>query len=303
MLSYESPIKAVEGVFNSKFPARDLRNIALMAKKGGPDAVEGLRTVMFDIAYNRAGGENNLMNPEAYKDFFFKPIDRGLPSTFDILRKEGILTTEDGGRMRKVLDEAARIERIMDDETELVDLLKTGNLLSDFMVRVGGARAGALLSKIGLGGNIQTPGFGAELAKSLFIKSPNALIRGTLEKAMLDPEYFSYLMTLPRNQMERFQLKQRAHAYAAASGLNYATFDEQPPEEEPPLAPQAPRPTMFRPQPAAPATRGIPGLPGAQPAPGPQSAAPPSQSRAMLQQLFPFDTISAMATQPASPPG
>ena len=312
VLSYESPIKAVEGVFNSKFPARDLRNIALMAKKGGPEAVDGLRTVMFDIAYNRAGGEGNLLNPEAYKDFFFKPIDRGLPSTFDILRKEGILTTEDGGRMRKVLDEATRIERIMDDETALIDLLKTGNMLSDFMVRVGGARAGALLSKIGLGGNIQTPGFGADLARSLFIKSPNALIRGTLEKAMLDPEYFSYLMTLPRNQMEKFQLKQRAHAYAAASGLNYATFDEQPPEEEPPLAPRGQRPTMFRPQPAAPATRGLPGMPPSggqpgQPAPGPQSAAPPSQSRAMLQQLFPFDSISAMAAQqqqpPAPPPG
>jgi hypothetical protein len=61
---------------------------------------------------------------------------------------------------------------------------------------------------------------------------------------------------------------------------------------------------MFRQMPPAPATRGAPGVPqgGGQPAPGPQSQAPTTQSRAMLEQLFPFDTISAMAAQQQQPP-
>ena len=36
-LSYESPILAEEQALTSKFPVRDLRNIEILAKKGGPE--------------------------------------------------------------------------------------------------------------------------------------------------------------------------------------------------------------------------------------------------------------------------
>ena len=66
---------------------------------------------------------------------------------------------------------------------------------------------------------------------------------------------------------------------------------------------------MLRMLPPAPTTRGVPGMPqpGGQKPPGPQGqapaggGAPPTQSRAMLQSLFPFDSISAMAAQPQQP--
>jgi hypothetical protein len=303
VLSYESPIMAIESALKSNFPARELRNIAMLANKMGPDAVEGLRTTLFDIAYTRSGGAEDAINPETYRNFFFKPINRGMPSVFDVMKNQGILTDKDGATMRKTLGEITRLEGVMNDETELVELLKTGNVLSDFLVKVSGARMGSLLSKVGLGGNIQTPGFGSQLAQSILIKNPQVMTRGVIERAMLDPEYQAYLLTLPRNQREKYELKRRAHAYLQASGLTYSPFEEQEPAEEPPLAPRPQRATVFRP---APATRGVPGMPqggqgGGQPPPGPQSQGPATQSRAMLQQLFPFDTISAMAAQQPPP--
>jgi len=65
-----------------------------------------------------------------------------------------------------------------------------------------------------------------------------------------------------------------------------------------------------RPQPPAPTTRGMPNMPGATPPPAggpPPTTGGPTQSRLMLQQLFPNDAIvgaAGLASNPAMmPPG
>jgi len=305
VLAYESPIRAVEQAMAGKFPVRDLRNIAKLAKKGGPDAVDGLKSILFDIAYVRGGGLEGDFDPAAYQKFFFNQVDKGAPSLAAVMAQEGIISFSDLKNMRKLLKPIERVQQVMKDDTTIVDLLKTGNLVNDFVVKVAGARFGSFLSQVLPGaGNIQTPGFGSQLAQSLLLKEPNIMVRGLIEQAMLDPKFQAELLAIPRSQREKFEMKRRLHSYLLGSGLTAGAFDDPEPIEEAPLAPRPQRPTMFRP---APSTRGVPGMgPGPQ-APGPQSAAPgaPSQSRAMLQSLFPFDTISAMASQPpqAPPPG
>ena len=319
VLNYEAPIKAVEAALAGKFPARDLRNIARLAKKGGPDSAEGLLRVIFDIAYLRAKGTEAATPPkpgekavnldiESYIRLLYPPkkeIESGNAIPVGrILAEEGIISFADLRNMIKLLVPIQRVQEVMGDEATMVDLLKNGSMINDFAVRVGGARLGSLLSAMLPGpGNIQTPGFGAKLAESMLLKEPNIMVKGLVEQAMLDPKLQAELLAVPRSQREKFEMKRRLHAYLVASGLAAGTFDEPEPVEEAPLAPRPQRPTMFRP---APTTRGVPGLtpPGQQP-PGPQSAAPgqPSQSRAMLQSLFPFDTISGMAAQQPPPPG
>lgn len=305
VLRYESPIRAVEQAMASKRPVRDLVNIAKLAKKGGPEEIEGLKTVLFDIAIARSGGVDSI-DTKAYKDFFFNPVDRGAPSIAAIMTQQGILSLNDLENMRRMLQPIERVKAAMTNERTVEDLLKNGSLLNDFVVKVAGANLGSLLTKILPGpGNIQTPGFGSQLAQSLLLKEPNILVRGLIEEAMLNPKFQAELLAMPRNQREKFEMKRRMHAYLGASGLNYATFDEPEPVDETPLAPRPARPTMFRP---APSSRGVPGLGGEPPkSVGPQSAAPQGNARAMLQSLFPFDTISALAAQqsqqPAPPPG
>lgn len=321
VLSYESPIKAVEAALAGKFPVRDLRKIARLAKKGGPDAIDGLRRVIFDIAFLRADGPKAMTPPKPgektvdldigsylgllYPDKRMIEMGKAVP-VGRILAEEGIISFADLKNMRKLLVPIQRVQEVMNDDATMVDLLKTGSLVNDFAVKVGGARLGSLLSAMLPGpGNIQTPGFGSQLAQSLLLKEPNIMVKGLIEQAMLDPKFQAELLAVPRSQREKFEMKRRLHAYMLASGLTAGTFDDPEPVEEAPLAPRPQRPTMFRP---APSTRGVPGLtpPGQQPpAPGSQGAAPgaPSQSRAMLQSLFPFDTISGMAAQQPPPPG
>ena len=313
ILRYESPILAVEEAMakSNKHPVRDLTNIAKLAKKGGPEAIDGLKTVLFDIAVERAGGVKAL-DIDAYKSFFFGPVGRGAPSLAAVMTQQGIISPQDLKNIRRMIEPIERVRGVMTDERTVEDLLMTGGLINDFVVKVGGARVGSFLSNILPGaGNIQTPGFGAQLAQSLLLKEPNIMIRGLIEEAMLDPKLQAQLLATPRSQREKYEMKRRLHAYLGASGLNYAQFDEPEPPEEPMPAPRPPRSTMFRP---APSTRGVPGQEqppqGGPPqgGPGPQGAAPQGNARAMLAQLFPFDTIAGMAgaqqppAMPASPP-
>jgi hypothetical protein len=130
-------------------------------------------------------------------------------------------------------------------------------------------------------------------------------LRRMIEKASQDPEFMAVLLRQGRTNRERYEIAKKLNSYMISSGVTAfsSIFDEPPPEPEPFSQSQSSR--MFRQLPPAPSTRGTPGLPqgGGQPAPGPQSQAPATQSRAMLQQLFPFDTISAMAAQPQQMPG
>lgn len=143
-------------------------------------------------------------------------------------------------------------------------------------------------------------------------------MRHVIEEASKDPAFMATLLKRGQSQSESFQLAKKLRSYLISSGL---TAVGPEPEEEPmfppsPAVPPRAEGPMFmgraaqalRQLPPAPNTRGIPGF-GQQGQAGGGGGAPagaPSQSRAMLQSLFPFDSISAMAAQqqqqPPQPP-
>jgi hypothetical protein len=129
-------------------------------------------------------------------------------------------------------------------------------------------------------------------------------------------------MLLRRNlsEQEKFRLAKSMHAYLLAAGLNYANYEEPPEAKAVTGGPTASRDFQSlqdvynamrpRPVPPAPTTRGVPGMP--KPAAGQQGGAPaggpppttgaPTQSRLMMQQLFPNDAIIGAAGVAAGQP-
>jgi hypothetical protein len=134
--------------------------------------------------------------------------------------------------------------------------------------------------------------------RQIFDQLPTLELRRVIEKASQDPAFMAELLKQGRTAREKFEIARKLNSYMISSGITAVTSDEPPPPPEP-FAQPSQSSRMFRQMPPAPATRGAPGVPqgGGQPAPGPQSQGPTTQSRAMLEQLFPFDTISAMAAQ------
>ncbi|NDF55915.1 MAG: hypothetical protein EB145_17295, partial [Proteobacteria bacterium] len=165
---------------------------------------------------------------------------------------------------------------------------------------------------------------GSKAIRQIFDKMPMMMVRKTIQRAAQDPTLMAQLLRRAPSEREKFQLAKSMHAYMLAAGLNYATYEE-PPEAK--VATQGPRASdqlqniqdiynrlRGRPQPPAPTTRGAPGLPrqgaappttGAPAGGGAPTAGAPTQSRQMLQQLFPYDAIvgaAALSQNPMMPP-
>jgi hypothetical protein len=147
------------------------------------------------------------------------------------------------------------------------------------------------------------------MVRQIFDQVPTLELRRMIEKASQNPEFMATLLRQGRTAREKFEIARKLNSYMISSGLNAVSsiFDEPPPPEPEPFSQPSQSSRMFKQMPPAPSTRGVPGMPqggqgGGQPPPGPQSQGPSTQSRAMLEQLFPFDTISAMAAQQQQPP-
>ena len=146
------------------------------------------------------------------------------------------------------------------------------------------------------------------LVRGIFDKMPSMMVRKTFQRATQDPAFMAALLRRNVSEKERIAFARSMHSYLLASGLTFATNENFFPEEgqirqtlerNPP--PRSPPP---RQAPVAPTTRGVPGLPSGGGAPPAKGGTPPTtQSRTMLQQLFPNDAITgAAAMQGGAPP-
>jgi hypothetical protein len=133
--------------------------------------------------------------------------------------------------------------------------------------------------------------------RQIFDKSPMILVRGIIEEATKDPKMMALLLRKGTTEAEKLSIARSLNAYLGVAGLNYSKFEEPatPPEEQR-VDTSAIRPAQQsvtrRPLPPTVQSRGIPGVNlGGQQQGGSPAAPPPTDtnSRQMLQRLFPFD--------------
>jgi hypothetical protein len=312
VLKYEgNPVRALSDVIASKTPIKGVQNMAKLAAQGGPEAVKGLKSTLYDYAFEKAGGMDNF-SPTKFYSIMFDEITPNGPSLVNIMRTQGLMTAQESNNFKRLIYPMQRIEKSMGSKQMLAD---EGENLQDMAVTLGLRIMG---SGIGRGIQQMTPGggggasmvaasAGSKYLRDMVQKMPKVFIKQILQDATQDPELMARLLTQPKTQVERFRMARSLHSYLAAAGLNFATFDEKEP------VPEQPRPTgpssgqMLRSLPPAPPVTGVPNLfgkppgPGTPPAPKP-GGAPGPQSGASFQSLFPFDSISPMLAARQQPP-
>ena len=302
----ENPIVAVADVLNSKHAVRDFGKLVKLAKAGGPEAMNGLKSSVYEYAYQAAGGSKSF-SPQKYLEVLYGrsagepgPTFRQ-PSVMNIMRQNGVITLNEQKNMQRLIAPMIRIQQGIDSNVPVEEFIRGAGAIEDLALRVLGSNIGTAAAGSGPGSLIAASA-GSKYLRQIFDQVPTLELRRMIEKASQDPEFMAVLLRQGRTNRERYEIARKLNSYMISSGITAVTSDEPPPPPEPFSQSQSSR--MFRQLPPAPLTRGTPGLPqgGGQPAPGPQSQAPATQSRAMLQQLFPFDSISAMAAQPAPPP-
>lgn len=79
MLKFENPTDAVTDALNSRFPVKSVSNMVKLASDGGFDAVNGLKSSLYDYAYTKAGGDK-VFDPQAFDEALFKPSHQISPA-------------------------------------------------------------------------------------------------------------------------------------------------------------------------------------------------------------------------------
>ncbi|MFM2186244.1 MAG: hypothetical protein RIR43_816 [Pseudomonadota bacterium] len=319
----ERPTIAVTSILNSANPVAGMRKLADVVKNtqqgGGPAAIEGLKSSLLEYAYTKAGGTStNKFSIAAFDDALFQPLAPGQPSIVNIMRANGLMSLTEIKDLRRVMDPMKKVEAAMGNRVYLDEIIAGTGPVSDLAVR--------LLSLHGASGVIpEGPGSLAassaisRAAKDVFNQLPRLNALAALKETIQDPQLTAAMLRVGRTDAEKMAILQNIKDRMSATGLimQVAPRAVVPAGNVTPQAQQEQQQRrdaarMLRSLPPAPTTRGVPGMtsPGGQKPPGPQGQAPaggggaPTQSRAMLQSLFPFDSISAMAAQgqPQQPP-
>jgi hypothetical protein len=308
VLKNENPVRSLADVLSGKTPIKGVQNMAKMAAANGPEAVKGLKSTLYDYAFEKAGGVDNF-SPTKFYSIMFDEIQPNGPSLVNIMRTQGLMTAQEGNNFKRLIYPMQRIEKSMESKQMLSDDAEN---MQDMAVALGlrimGSGLGRGIQQLAPGGgggaSMVAASAGSKYLRDMVQKMPKVFVKQIIQEATQDPELMARLLTQPKTQVERFRMARSLHSYLAAAGLNFATFDEQEPQEPRPTGPSSSQ--MLRSLPPAPPTTGLPGILGGptKPAAPKTGGAPAPQSGANFQSLFPFDSISPMLAarqQPQQP--
>jgi hypothetical protein len=242
-------------------------------------------------------------------------LKRDLLDNLDVMRSLG-MSDDEIKRVTNIADTLGKLEKASPEAVKTLFDDNANNILQLGAVLTGTAAADRIGDLFGVGGGLVLPQFMANRARDILNKMTGDQAAKLMADAVTDPELYKVLLLTdiaPRRQLIEGARYLQNYLYSAP----FSALGELEEGEERPLAPAdplfiedeqasvsapAPRPQareMLRRIPTAPSTRGVPGLSGESapsPAAIPTSAVAQgpanSQSREMLQQLFPEERLA-----------
>jgi len=243
VLSVENPARALADALNSKFPVKNITNIAKLAKAGGSDSTDGMKSSLYDYAYTRAGGNSGKFNIQAYEDALFKPIAQNQPSLINIMRAGGLMTLTEVKDLRRLINPMVQIETAVKNNVPMDDVIQGADAVTELALRIVGARIGTAASPGGPGSLIAASA-GSKAVRQIFDQLPNNTVRQILENAVKDPTAMALLLEKGRTQKQQTSIANRLLDYLGTLGvavgksavtpaLNYIAPDEPRPFQLP----------------------------------------------------------------------
>ena len=311
----ENPTAAVSDILASRTPVADLRKLIAVATKAGPtsqSALNGLKSSIFEWAYTKAGGTGNQFSVKAFDDNLFKPLAPGQPSIINLLRTQGLMTSDEVKNMRRILGTMRRIQDAKDNRVFIENVLSGANPLENFAVRWLALHGSSAAIPKGPG-SLAAASAVSNTAQQLFNQMPRLNALAGLREAAENPKLMAALLRKGRTDQDKLAFLRDVQQQLNAAGILVSTgqralipalnITEQRQADVERRREEARR---TRTAPPAPTTRGVPGLTpppaGGAPPAGGGGAPPTSQSRMMLQQLFPNDAITGAAAMQAGMP-
>lgn len=245
---YENGTDAIENAVSrsQKTPTAALSDLAAVAKRAGPDAIEGLKASAYEYAVRGATRPDGSIDMVKLAKTLFSPIRPGQPSLVDTLAEKGIIAPADRAQLHDLLLAAGRIQASLASNGAIPLEEDAPGMLLDFMLRVEGASVGSVAGRLtnvlgplgggGAGHSMLAASAGSKAMQGLFDRLGRLKIDAILVKVMKDPKVAADILqrgTTPAQQASTAMRIISALTFTGLMPLGAAaqTYNENQPQE------------------------------------------------------------------------
>lgn len=214
VLAGQDPVDAVNSALTGANPTLDFKRLADLAKRGGNDAMNGLKASVLAYAHQRSTTVGGNFNFATYRQTMQAPTITGGPSLQELMIAHGVADRQTIALQNRFLERAATIEQALSrGGPQLDSILAEGDGVADLTVRLMGARAAAMLPTGGAHGMI-VGGAGVRFAQQVMQKVPMGRTRDLLAEAMLhNKNLMITLLEKPATQRDKKRLALQMNAF------------------------------------------------------------------------------------------
>ena len=292
ILDGASPASVINKAMSSDNPTGKLKALFALAKEAGPDEVNGLKSAVYQYAFERAGGSSNFKLSEWEKALFMRPKDApNQPPLYKIMSDAGLLSFGEVKNMRRLLAPMVRIENSLASRQILEPGALPGGPASitssaEEMAQAWAAARFAGMVSPGGPGSLSFAGRTIGMFKNIFTQMPTQKRLDLMVEASKDPSLMEALLRRGVTPEEKREINLGILRRAYPTGVfptaveRYAdtiepVVEEEQPAPKPPTVAERTAERLLKKLPPAPQTRGLPGLFSRSPQPGrPQVQAP-----------------------------
>ena len=221
VLANESPANALRNILNSQNPQNGYNQLIKLSRRGGDDAVAGLRATTLEYAARQATDQSGVFSFPRFKQALERPMSgTGSSSLIDYMATRGVMSPADASRMRFIVSNAERIEQSLASKAHLGDLVAQPDALFDLVVRATGANiGGASVFAQSSGAPIVMAGAGSRVARNLFEKLPMTRVVEVMKEAAMNPKFMAALLEKPASPVRAAALERQINGFMLQAGL------------------------------------------------------------------------------------
>jgi len=192
-------------------PRRQISRLAAVARRGGSDAVEGLKTAALDAITTQSTSEGVL-------DFI--KLNRNFEAASDTLVGARVMTKQEASRYRVLVQRAADVQARAGRAFAREDVIEGVDMLTDLVIRIAGARVGSQAAQgAGSGASLVAAGAASRAARSVFEKIPMSRTQDVLIEAARDPSFMAKLLEKPATVAHKRALETEINAFLLQTGI------------------------------------------------------------------------------------
>ena len=180
--------------------------------------MDGLKASIFAHAFKRASSPTGGFSFIAYRKAFEEPLTTGGRNLRALMLENKLGIPKDFELFGKVLARAARIEDALASRAPLDKILSQEDALFDLVLRISGARFGAL-APTGAAHPLIVGGAGSRFARQIFDKIPKVRIKTVLIEASQNPEMMAALLEKPTTQADKIRIALQMNGFLWQTGV------------------------------------------------------------------------------------